>query len=118
MPSGLEVFIGGKRDRDFGPVVLFGLGGIFVEILKDFAMRVVPIDERAAMSMTEEIKGAPLLRGFRGGPPCDREAVAECLVRVSRMLMENPWMKTLDVNPLIVYPAGSGCVVVDAKTGT
>lgn len=114
-PRGQEVFIGGKQDPEFGPVILFGLGGIHVEVMKDVALRVAPIDERTAREMLDEIRGAALLRGFRGEPPSDRSALAKCLVRASRLIAEHPEIKNLDINPLMVLKKGEGCLVVDAK---
>lgn len=118
MPSGVEVIIGGKQDAEFGPVILFGLGGIFVEVFKDTAMRVSPIDENEAKEMIGEIKGRVLLNGFRGRVPSDTETLAKCLVDVSRLLVEHPEISHLDINPLIVMDQGKGCVAVDVKVGT
>ena len=78
--DGVETIIGGKRDPEFGPVVMFGLGGIFVEVLKDVTVRVAPIDEQDARQMIGEIKGAPLLSGARGTAPADRETLVKALV--------------------------------------
>lgn len=114
-PEGQEMIIGGKKDPEFGPVILFGLGGVFVEVLKDVALRVAPVDEGEAERMIEEIKGARLLKGFRGSPPVDKEALIKCLVNVSRLLIDHPEIKNLDINPLIVYEKGKGCLAVDAK---
>lgn len=114
-PAGIEVFIGGRRDAEFGPVILFGLGGIFVEVMKDVVMRVAPANEKTAREMIGEIKGAGLLKGFRGRKPCDVKALAHCIVQASRMLAEHPEIAHLDINPLIVYEKGKGCVIVDAK---
>lgn len=114
-PEGLEVIIGGRRDREFGPVVLFGLGGIFVEVLQDVALRVAPVDEDEAENMIGEIKGSLLLKGFRGQAPRDVKSLIKCIVNVSRLLVENPEIQNLDINPLIVMPEGLGSLVVDAK---
>ncbi len=116
-PSGLEVFVGGKQDAEFGPVILFGLGGIFVEVFRDVVMRIAPVDMKTAREMTEEIRGSVLLKGFRGRPPSDTASLARCIVNASRMLVEHPEIKNLDINPLIVYEKGKGCVAVDAKIG-
>ncbi len=115
VPPGLEIIIGGKRDPEFGPILLFGLGGIFVEALKDVALRVAPLDEEEAGRMLDGIRGAPLLRGFRGQPPPDRKALIRVLTAVSRFLMDNPEISNLDINPLIVGTEGAGAVIVDAK---
>jgi acyl-CoA synthetase (NDP forming) len=114
-PPGREVFIGGKQDPEFGPVVLFGLGGVFVEILKDIVLRVAPIDSRTARGMIEEIRGAAILKGFRGQPPSDTAALVQCLVRASRLLADHPEIRNLDINPLLVREKGKGCLIVDAK---
>ena len=84
---GIEVIVGGKRDREFGPVILFGLGGIFVEIYKDTALRVAPIDEAIAEEMIGEIKGSALLKGFRGLKSADFQVLVKILVNVSNLLM-------------------------------
>jgi acetyltransferase len=115
MPPGREVIIGGKRDPEFGPVVLFGLGGIFVEVFRDAALRVAPLDEEEAERMIAETRGAVLLDGFRGMPPADRKALVRSLVAVSRLLMNHPEIVNLDINPLIVGPDGEGVAVVDGK---
>lgn len=114
-PKGQEVFIGGKQDPDFGPVILFGLGGIFVEVLKDVVLRVAPIDAAEARGMIEETRGAAILHGFRGRPPSDVNALVRCLVRASRLLAEHPEIRNLDINPVVVLEKGRGCLVVDAK---
>jgi len=109
------VIMGGKRDREFGPVVLFGLGGIFVEVMKDALTRVAPIDRTAAEEMIDGIRGASLLRGFRGSPAADRESLIQILMNVSRLLSEHPEIRSIDINPVIVGENGRGCAVVDAK---
>jgi acyl-CoA synthetase (NDP forming) len=114
-PPGTEVIIGGRRDQEFGPVILFGLGGIFVEVLKDAAMRVVPVGETEAREMIDEIKGAPILKGFRGQAPSDIDALVRCLCRVSALLDDHPEIVNIDMNPLMVFAEGEGCVAVDAK---
>ncbi len=118
VPPGREVIVGGKRDPEFGPVVLFGLGGIFVEAFRDVALRVAPLDEEEAERMIGEIRGAVLLDGFRGMPPADRKVLIRALVAVSRLLMDHPEIVNLDINPLIVGPDGSGVTVVDGKIET
>ena len=113
--AGHEVFIGGKYDPGFGPVILFGLGGVFVEALRDVVLRVAPITYREANEIIEETRGSVLLEGFRGGPAADVGALKGCLVRVSRLLYEHPEIQTLDINPLIVLNEGQGCLVVDGR---
>jgi len=112
---GHEVFIGGKHDPEFGPVILFGLGGIFVEAIKDVVIKVAPITEREAGEMIQGVRGSALLNGFRGGLKADLESIKRCLVSVSRLLYEHPEIQQLDINPLIVLREGQGCMVVDAR---
>lgn len=114
-PPGYEVIVGGKRDREFGPVVLFGLGGVFVELLGDTSIRVAPIGPQTARDMIEEVKAAAVLRGFRGKPPADTEALAGILVAVSGLIAENSAVLNIDMNPVIVGEKGKGCTIVDAK---
>jgi acyl-CoA synthetase (NDP forming) len=113
--TGNEVFIGGKRDTEFGPVILFGMGGIFVEALHDVLIKVAPITEREAGEMIDGVRGSALLKGFRGGVKADLDALRGCLVRVSRLLYEHPEIQQLDINPLVVLGEGRGCLVVDAR---
>jgi acyl-CoA synthetase (NDP forming) len=103
---GHELIVGGRRDEQFGPVILFGLGGIFVEVFKDFSLRVCPIDKADAMEMISEIKGYPLLSGYRGEKPVDMEAIIELLLKTSRLLYDNEKVKEMDMNPVIVYEKG------------
>jgi acyl-CoA synthetase (NDP forming) len=112
---GQEVIIGGRRDREFGPVILFGLGGVFTEVLRDVALRVCPIDLAQALAMIEETKGARILKGFRGQAAADIGALADCLVKVSRLLVATPEIGNLDMNPLLVFEKNRGCLAVDAK---
>jgi len=111
--DGREVIVGGKKDNTFGPVILFGLGGIYVEVLNDVALRVAPIDETEAMEMTTEIQSSRLLDGVRGEAPSDREALVDTLVRISELLTDLPEITELDINPLIVCK--QGVQVVDAR---
>jgi acyl-CoA synthetase (NDP forming) len=115
VPAGIEVIVGGKRDREFGPVILFGLGGIFVEIYKDTALRVAPIDEAIAEEMINGIKGSVLLKGFRGLKSADFQVLVKILVNISNLLMDHPEITNLDINPLIVLEKGKDCVAVDVK---
>ena len=110
---GIETIIGAKRDPQFGPVVMFGVGGIFVEIFKDVSFRVAPIDVGDAMEMINELKALPLLRGARGRKPVDLESLADALIRVSRLMIENGAVTEVDLNPTLGYE--DGCKVVDAR---
>lgn len=114
--NGTEVIIGTTRDPQFGPVILFGLGGIFVEVLKDVSLRVLPITRYDAEQMVKEIKGYKVLEGFRGRPRADQQAIIEILMKVSRLSTEmKDWVAELDLNPVIVLPEGNGAKVVDAR---
>jgi len=108
--GGLEVILGGKRDRSFGPVVMFGLGGIYVEVFSDVAFRVAPLSRADAEEMIEEVRGKRLLEGVRGKPPVDREALIKTVLSLSRMLVENPRITELDINPLLVLEHGAAAV--------
>lgn len=111
--SGVEVVAGALRDSQFGPVVMFGSGGAGVELMKDVSWRLGPVTKDEALEMMSEVKGYPLLTGFRGSAPKDINAVAEVLVTLSKIMDENPELKELEINPLM---AGvSGAVAVDAK---
>jgi acetyltransferase len=111
--GGLEVILGGKRDRSFGPVVMFGLGGIYVEVFGDVAFRVAPLSRADAEEMIEEVRGKRLLEGVRGKPPMDRETLIKALLSLSRMLVENHRLTEVDINPLLVLDRG--VVAVDAR---
>lgn len=110
---GLEVIVGGLRDNIFGPVVMFGLGGIFVEVLKDVSFRVAPLSEEDALEMISEIKSSRILEGFRNMPPVDKKALAKIILAVAKLLEENPEVDSLDLNPIMAYP--DGALVVDAR---
>ncbi|MBR9999332.1 MAG: acetate--CoA ligase family protein [Cyclobacteriaceae bacterium] len=110
-----EIIIGIKRDPSFGPVIMFGLGGIFVEILKDISLKVAPLSEQDAEDMIRRIKGFPILSGVRGRVPRDIESIKNCLFRIAQLAVEHPEIKELDINPLMVRPNGQGSVIADAK---
>ena len=110
---GVEVIIGMSTDNQFGPVLMFGLGGIMVEILKDVSFRVVPLTRRDAGEMIREIKGYPLLEGYRGQEPVDVPNLEELLLKVSDFVEQNPEVKELDLNPIFAY--SNGAVAVDAR---
>jgi acetyltransferase len=113
--GGTEVIVGVNNDQQFGPTVMFGLGGIFVEILKDVSLRVAPITIEEALDMIKEIKGFDILAGARGRVKSDIQAIAEILVRVSRMALDlEEYLAELDINPLLVLPEGQGARVADA----
>jgi len=110
---GVEVIIGMTKDAQFGPVLMFGLGGILVEVLKDVSFRIVPLTKRDAREMIKEIKGYPLLEGYRGQEPADITFLEDLLVKVSDFVDKNPEIKELDLNPLFAYK--DGAVAVDAR---
>ncbi|WP_244605203.1 acetate--CoA ligase family protein [Halorussus halobius] len=110
--AGTETILGMNRDPQFGPLVLFGLGGIFVEVLEDTETRVAPVSEREATEMVEGIRSAPLLRGARGREAADREAIVESLQRLSQLVTDFPAILELDVNPLVAGPEGVQAVDV------
>ena len=111
--SGVEIMIGMVNDASFGPVVAFGLGGIFVEVLKDVAFRIVPFDKNDAAEMIDEIKGKKLLEGFRGSEPVDKEYLQNILLKLSDFLEKTEEIKEIDMNPIFAYK--DGAVVVDAR---
>ncbi len=110
--NGVEVIVGGKLDPTFGQTILFGLGGIFVELIEDVSLRIVPINKIDAGEMISEIKAYKIFSGFRG-KKVDKEAVEEILLRVSKLLEDNTKITELDINPLIVLQKGA--VAVDAR---
>lgn len=107
-----ELVIGMIRDAQFGPCVMFGLGGIFTEVLKDVSFRIAPLEKRDALEMAQEIKGAAVLEAFRGMPPVDRELLTSMLMNTGRLGLELPAVKEVDVNPLII--SGNRPIAVDA----
>lgn len=110
MPTSTEVIVGGIRDRQFGPAVMFGIGGIFTEIYDDVAFRVAPIDKIDALSLIHELKGSKVLEGTRGKPPADLNSIINVLISVSNLMMEHDAVSQLDLNPVIVY-SDSACAV-------
>ncbi|OAT81182.1 acetate--CoA ligase family protein [Desulfotomaculum copahuensis] len=112
-PPGIEVITGLVADRQFGPVLMFGLGGVFTEVLRDVCFRLVPVTPAEAREMTTAIKGSRLLDGFRGGPPADRQALADLLLAVSNLAVAVPGIKEMDLNPVTVY--SKGLLVLDAR---
>jgi acyl-CoA synthetase (NDP forming) len=113
--GGKECIIGINRDPQFGPLLMFGLGGVYVEALKDVTFRVAPIDFREAREMLSEIRAYSLLRGVRGEKTSDLDKVAETLVRVSQLVTDFPEIVELDINPLLVFPAGQGVLGLDMR---
>ena len=110
---GTEVIVGISQDPQFGPVIMFGLGGIFVEVLKDVSFRIVPVNQRDAQEMIKEIKGYPLLQGVRGKESSDIPALVEMILKISNFVEEYPQIKELELNPIFAYR--DGAVAVDAR---
>ncbi len=110
---GVEVIIGMSKDAQFGPVIMFGLGGVWVEVLKDVAFRIVPLEPRDAREMIQEIKGRPLLEGYRGQEPVDQANLEKMILKVSGFVEQHPEIKELDLNPVFAYK--DGAVAVDAR---
>lgn len=112
-PQGTEVIVGMTTDPQFGPVLMFGLGGIMVEVLKDVSFRLVPLEEKDAQAMIDEIKGRPVLSGVRGQPPADIAALKQTILKVSEFVQQHPEVRELDLNPVFAYP--DGALAVDAR---
>ena len=110
---GLELILGMNRDPQFGPVIMFGLGGIAVELFRDVCIRLLPLGQQAAREMLREIKGAPLLRGFRGRPAIDEDALVEALLKLAQLAEDHPEIMEVDLNPVFAYP--EGMIVADAR---
>jgi acyl-CoA synthetase (NDP forming) len=110
---GVEVIMGMTKDPQFGPVLMFGLGGVFVEVLKDVSFRIVPLEPRDARQMIRDIQGFPVLEGFRGQEPADLAALEEMLMRLSAFVEKHPEIQELDLNPIFAYK--DGALAVDAR---
>ncbi len=110
---GIEVIVGMNRDAQFGPVLMFGLGGTLVEVYRDVTFRLVPVSRHDAAEMIREIKGYTLLTGYRGQPPADIAYLERLLVKISGFIVKNPRIRELDINPLFAYP--DGAVAADAR---
>jgi acetate---CoA ligase (ADP-forming) subunit beta len=111
--SGIEVIIGMNKDLQFGPVLMFGLGGILVEVLKDVSFRIVPLTRRDAREMIKEIKGYPILEGYRGHEPANIKILEDILLKVSEFVENQPEIKELDINPIFAYR--DGALALDAR---
>jgi len=104
-----------KRDPQFGPLLMFGLGGIYVEIIKDISFRLAPLKELGALHMIESTKAGKLFLGVRGEKPSDIQSIVECLERMSQLVIDFPEIQEIDINPLLVLEQGKGSKVVDAR---
>ena len=112
-PPGTEVIVGMSKDPQFGPVMMFGLGGILVEVLKDVAFRIVPLEPKDTRQMVREIKGFPVLEGVRGQPSADLAALENLILKLSDFIEDHPEIEELDLNPVFAYP--DGVLAVDAR---
>jgi len=115
LKSSPEIILGAKRDPNFGPIVLVGLGGIFVEILKDTSLRVVPFSEKEAKAMIKELKGYPILKGARGGKVYDVDSIAKSMMKLSALITDFPEIQEIDINPFHLQGAGEGGMALDAR---
>jgi acetyltransferase len=115
VPRGREMIIGMSRDPQFGPMIMFGLGGIYVNFLKDVAFRIAPVSQRDAEGIVKETKSNTLLKGIRGEPPADIKALQETILRVSQLVITYPEIAEMDINPILVYKEGEGCQALDVK---
>jgi acetate---CoA ligase (ADP-forming) len=113
--GGLEVLVGMNRDPQFGPLVTFGLGGIYVETLKDVTFRIAPFSTQEAHEMLAEIRAHALLDGVRGKPAVDKEAIVDTLLRIGQLVQDFPEIAELDINPLMVYPRNQGAIAIDMR---
>jgi acetyltransferase len=113
--GGLEVLVGMNRDPQFGPLVTFGLGGIYVETLKDVTFRVAPFSSLEAEEMLSEIRARALLDGVRGQPGFDKAAIVDTLLRIAQLVQDFPEIIELDINPLMVYPSNQGAIAIDMR---
>jgi 4-hydroxybutyryl-CoA synthetase (ADP-forming) len=113
--GGRELIIGGRQDPQFGPVIMVGLGGVFVEVFGEAVVRVAPITHVEAVEMVESLRGVQILKGARGHKPADIESVVLALTRLSQLMTDFPAIKELDVNPLRVFHEGGGVRALDAR---
>lgn len=113
VPQGTEVIVGGLRDSVFGVAIMFGLGGVFVEVFKDVSFRIAPVNFEDALEMINEIKSRQILEGYRGNKPVDKKALADIIVKTSRLMLENKEIESIDLNPVMAYP--NGAEVVDVR---
>jgi len=115
VPSAREVVVGMVHDKTFGPTVMFGLGGVWVDVMKDISFRLAPLTRDDALEMISEVKGYLLLTGTRGAPPADIEALADIIQKVGQLAAEVPEIVEMDLNPVFVFDKGKGAIAVDAR---
>jgi len=114
-PEGLEVIVGMRRDPTFGPLMMFGLGGMFVELFRDVGFGVAPLSVNQIIDMIDRTKASSLLKGYRGGPVYDLDAVVNAIGRLSQLAMDFPMVSEVEINPLLVLTRGKGASVLDAR---
>jgi acyl-CoA synthetase (NDP forming) len=114
-PKGTEVIVGMRRDPSFGPLLMFGLGGIYVELFADVAFRIAPVSPEEAREMIFETKAGKLLTGFRGMPHADLLAVVACIQKLGQLALDFPTIDEIEVNPLLVFDEGQGAVALDGR---
>ncbi len=114
-PKGIEIIVGMRRDAQFGPLIMFGMGGIYVELFTDIAFRIAPFDRRTAREMIRETKAGTLLAGLRGQSPADEEAVVDVILRLAQLSVDFPEIEEIEINPLMVLEKGKGAVALDAR---
>lgn len=115
LSGGKEVILGMVNDPTFGPILMFGLGGVYIEILKDIRFEIAPVDEREAREMVTRIKTYPLLAGTRGEKPSDIDALVDIILKVSRLVCDFPEIEEFEINPIIVLEKGKGALAVDLR---
>ncbi len=113
--EGVECFVGGRQDPVFGPIVIAGLGGIFLEIFKDTSIRLAPVTKNEAMDMLKQLQAYPVLQGARGKMTADMDAFSDVICRVSQLLITAPDIAEIDLNPVIVHEKGKGVSIVDSR---
>jgi hypothetical protein len=113
--GGIETVMGMTTDPQFGPLIMFGLGGIYVEVMKDVTFRILPLADEGARGMVRSLRSFPLLNGFRGAPPVDQEIIAETLQRLSQLVKDFDCFSEIDINPFIASPDGKLSAAVDAR---
>jgi len=114
-PKGLEMIVGMRRDPTFGPLMMFGLGGTMVELLKDISFKVAPLTDQDIDEMINDTLAGRLLKGYRGSPKADIAAVKETIARLSQLSLDNPEISEIEINPLVVYPEGQGAIALDSR---
>ena len=113
--KGQEVIVGMRRDATFGPMIMFGMGGTMVELLKDINFKIAPLSHDDIQDMIDSTIAGRLLKGFRGSKPGDKNAVVDVIARLSQLAIDNPQIDEIEINPLIVYPDGEGVVALDSR---